>query len=275
MSIEAAVGRYYAQDRLLQTVLDAFAALGKAPDAITIEDLRAIDEFHMGGHQATATLGERMELSRGASLLDIGCGLGGAARFFAKHFGCAVAAIDLTSDYVAVAAALTKMVGLDASVRFAAASATALPFAAGAFDAATVLHAGMNIPDKVRLFAEAARVLNPRGVLGIYDVMRTGDAGPDYPVAWAADAATSFLSAPAEYRQALKAAGFFVEDERSQRELALAVFGRLRALVAKHGPSPVGLHLVMGANAGRKVANMIAALEAHRIAPIEMICRRR
>jgi hypothetical protein len=31
----------------------------------------------------------------------------------------------------------------------------------------------------------------------------------------------------------------------------------------------------MGADAGRKTANMMAALEAGRIAPIEMICRRR
>jgi SAM-dependent methyltransferase len=208
MSIETAVGRYYAQDRLLQTVLDGFAALGKAPEALTLEDLRVIDEFHMGGHQATAALGERMAPARGSRLLDIGCGLGGTARFFAQRFGCAVAAIDLTPDYVAVAAALTQMVGLD--VRFAAASATALPFGE-TFDAATLLHVGMNIPDKTLLFAEAARVLKPGGVLGVYDVMRTGEEEPDYPVAWAASAATSFLATPADYRHALEAAGFAIE----------------------------------------------------------------
>jgi len=272
MSTEAAVGRYYAQDRLLQTVLDGFAAVGKTPGTITLEDLRAIDEFHMGGHQATVGLGERLTPPRGSAVLDIGCGLGGTARFFACRFGCAVTAIDLTPDYVAVAAALTKMVGLD--VRFATASATALPFGA-VFDAATLLHVGMNIPDKRQLFAEAARVLTPGAMLGVYDVMRTGGEGPAYPVAWAASEATSFLAAPAVYRQALEAAGFTIESERSQRDLALAGFAKLRARIAERGPPPVGLHLVMGADAGRKTANMIAALGAGSIAPIEMICRRR
>lgn len=272
MSIESEVGRHYARHKLLQTVLDGFAALGKAPGAITREDLRAVDEFHMGGHAATAALGAALAPAQGATLLDIGCGLGGTARHFASRHGCAVTAIDLTPDYVGVAAALTALVGLD--VRFAAASATALPFGT-VFDAATVLHVGMNVPDKALLFAEAARVLKRGGVLCVYDVMRTGEGGPEFPVAWAASAATSFLETPDAYRQALDAAGFTVGSECSRRDLALDVFYRMRARIAERGPPPVGLHLLMGADAARKVANMIAALEDGRIAPVEMICRRR
>jgi hypothetical protein len=40
------------------------------------------------------------------------------------------------------------------------------------------------------------------------------------------------------------------------------------------GPPPLGLHLVMGCDAGTKVENMIANIEAGTIAPVEIIARR-
>src|SRR3546814_3455016 len=115
------------------------------------------------------------------SLLDIGCGLGGAARHFARACGCTVTGVDLTPEYVAVAEALTRMVGQADRVAFRAGSALDLPFEAASFDAATLLHVGMNIPDKDRLCAEAARVLKPGGVFGVYDGMRVGDGALTFP----------------------------------------------------------------------------------------------
>jgi ubiquinone/menaquinone biosynthesis C-methylase UbiE len=275
MIVEQEVSRHYTHGSLQARVLEGLKAIGRAPDTVRPEDLATIDEFHMGGHQATAELADRLDLKPGAALLDIGSGLGGPARFFARRFGCIVTGVDLTPEYVSVAQDLTRMVSLDDNVSYRVASATALPFADGSFDAATLLHVGMNIPDKDRLCAEAARVLRPGGVFAVYDVMRTGGGEIEFPVAWAAGPQTSFVVEPAGYRRALEAARFTVESERSQRELALAFFARLKARMAESGPPPLGLHILMGADASRKVANLIANLEAGRIAPIEMICRRR
>jgi ubiquinone/menaquinone biosynthesis C-methylase UbiE len=275
MTVEQAVQRHYTHGSLQMRVIEGLKAMGFAPDNVRPEDLATIDEFHMGGHRATVDLAARLDLKQGAALLDIGSGLGGPARFFARQFGCKVTGIDLTPEYVAVAADLTRMIGLQDSVAFQVGSATALPFADGSFDVATLLHVGMNIPDKERLCAEAARVLRRGGVFGVYDVMRTGDAVLDFPVAWAADEATSFVLDPAGYRRALEKAGFAIESERSQRDLAITFFARLKARMAESGPPPLGLHIVMGADAGRKVANLISNLESGRIAPIEMICRKR
>ena len=275
MTVEQEVARHYTHGSLQEQVLKGLKATGRAPDTVRPEDLATIDEFHMGGHQATAELAARLDLKPGATLLDIGSGLGGPARFFARTFGCAVTGIDLTPEYVAVAADLTRMVGLQDSVAFQVGSATALPFADASFDAATLLHVGMNIPDKERLCAEAARVLKRGGVFGVYDVMRTGEGALDFPVAWAADEATSFVLGPVGYRRALEKAGFAIESERSQRDLALAFFARLKARMAESGPPPLGIHVLMGVDAGRKVANLISNLQSGRIAPIEMICRRR
>jgi SAM-dependent methyltransferase len=275
MIVEQEVSRHYTHGNLQEQVLKGLKAMGKALDTVRPEDLATIDEFHMGGHQATTELAGRLRLRHGDRLLDIGSGLGGPARFFAREFGCTVTGIDLTPEYVAVAQDLTRMVGLQDSVSYRVASATALPFADGAFDAATLLHVGMNIPDKDRLCAEAGRVVKRGSVFGVYDVMRTGEGDIAFPVAWAAGPETSFVVDPAGYRRALEAAGFAIESERSQRALALAFFAKLKARMAEGGPPPLGLHILMGADAGRKVANLVANLEAGRIEPIEMICRRR
>ena len=44
-------------------------------------------------------------------LLDIGCGIGGPARYMAERFNCRVAGIDLTVEFCAVAEHLTRLLG--------------------------------------------------------------------------------------------------------------------------------------------------------------------
>ena len=94
-------------------------------------------------------------------LLDIGCGIGGPSRFFATERNCRVTGIDLTEDYVRTAEALAQRVGLADRVSYRQASALALPFEAGPFDGAYMMHVGMNIEDKPALFTEVRRVLKP------------------------------------------------------------------------------------------------------------------
>ena len=44
---------------------------------------------------------------------------------------------------------------------FVQGSALDMPFDNASFDAAMILHVGMNLPDKAKLMSEAARVLKP------------------------------------------------------------------------------------------------------------------
>jgi SAM-dependent methyltransferase len=239
------------------------------------EDLAAIDEFHIGGNEATATLADQLGLRPGMALLDLGSGIGGPARFLARRYGCRVTGIDLTPEYVQVATALTRMVGLEGQVTFRVGSATDLPFGDASFDAATLLHVGMNIADKQALCVGAARVLRPRGLFAIYDVMRVKAGDIDFPMPWATAASMSFVAEPALYRTALEAAGFEIVAERNRRDAAIAFFRAMRARFAESGPPPLGIHVLMGREAPQKIANLIAGLEAGRIAPVEMIARRR
>ncbi len=273
MSVEQSIAQHYTHGALERTILDALSAGGKDLDRLSPSDLAPVDEFHIGGRQATIDFAEQLDVRPGMRLLDIGSGLGGASRYFAQNHECRVTGVDLTEEYVRVAEALARRVGLGAVVSYKQGSALSFPFASGAFDGAYMLHVGMNIEDKARLFAEVRRVLVPKGVFGIYDVMREGDGALTYPVPWASSAETSFVATAADYRHALAATGFEILKERSRRDFAVAFFQRMRDQAAQGGSPPAGLHILMGADAPRKIANMIGNLEQGLIAPAEVVCR--
>ena len=140
-------------------------------------------------------------LQPGMHLLDVGSGLGGPARYFARYQGCRVTGIDLTEEFVAVARTLTSRLGMDGQISFQQGSALSMPFAAASFDVATLLHVGMNIADKDRLFSEVRRVVKPGGIFGIYDQMREADGELAFPVPWASVPQTSFVETAATYKR--------------------------------------------------------------------------
>lgn len=273
MGVEQAVARHYAHGSLEETILDALTAAGKDLNRLTPKDLAPVDEFHVGGRAATIAFAEQFDPRPGMRLLDVGCGLGGAARYFAHEHGCRVVGIDLSEEYVNVANALAARVGLDERVSCEQGSVQALPFEPESFDGAYMFHVGMNVEDKSRLFAEVHRVLAPSGRFGIYDVMRLAPGDLSFPVPWASGPESSFVADAASYRRWLEAAGFEVLRERNRRDFALEVFAQMRARGAAAGPGPLGLHIVMGASAGQKVKNMIGDISAGLIAPTELICR--
>src|SRR5262249_28809145 len=175
--------------------------------------LAAIEEFHLGGREATQGLAEFMHLRPGMHLLDVGCGIGGPARFFAER-GCQVTGIDLTEEFIRVAESLTRRVKLDQKAKFRQASALKLPFDAGTFDGAYTIHVCMNIADKAGVFREVARVLKPGARFSVYDLMRSSDGTLAFPVPWAQTPETSFVASLDDYRRGLEAAGFRIEHER-------------------------------------------------------------
>lgn len=274
MELEQSVAHHYTHGSLERAVLDALIASGRDTDRLAPPDLAPVDEFHIGGRQATIDFADQLEVRPGLHLLDIGCGLGGASRYFAHERGCQVTGIDLTEEYVRVAESLARRVGLEDRVTYRQGSALDLPFAPETFDGAYMLHVGMNIRDKRSLLAEVRRVLKPGGIFGIYDVMREGEGDLSFPVPWASSPDTSFVESAADYRRLLKDAGFSVEKERSRRDFAIDFFRQLRALTAQSGgPPPLGLHILMGAASPQKVANMMDNLERGLIAPTEIIAR--
>ncbi|MFY9808296.1 MAG: class I SAM-dependent methyltransferase [Pseudonocardiaceae bacterium] len=269
---EQAIGNHYSQGGLERKILDALMTLGADSEYLDTDQLAPVDEFHIGGRAATVELVDQLEMRPGLRVLDVGSGLGGTARYLARRHAVEVTGVDLTAEYVQVAASLTQQTGLADLVQFRQGSATEMPFPDGSFDRACMLHVGMNVADKMTLFTEIRRVLAPGGVFGVYDLMRVGPGAVAYPVPWAANSATSFLAAPERYRELLGEAGLPVRAARDRRDFGIAALREVRRRIAEDGLPALGLHLVMGPDTGLKIANMFSGLEQGLLAPIEMIC---
>jgi len=273
--LESDVTAHYEGGELLASIRAGVAALGKSPATVTIEDLGPVDEFHIGGRSATTDLCEQLGVGDTDRVLDVGCGIGGAARFVASTFGCRVTGLDLVPNYIDVARELTDWTALGDRVDYEAASALEMPFLDNEFDHAFQLHVAMNIADKSALFSEVARVLRPGGRFAVYDIMRTGDGEIEFPVPWATDASMSFVEELSVYRSALEGAGFGISAFRDRGDFARNFFSAMQAKNAtRGGPPPLGLHVIMAANAPTKIHNLVSALNEGRLAPVEIICQK-
>jgi ubiquinone/menaquinone biosynthesis C-methylase UbiE len=258
------VEHHYGRGRILDSILGALREAGKDSARLKPEDLAPVDAFHIRGREATVELARRASLEPGSRVLDVGCGLGGSARYLAAEHQCQVTGIDLTQEYVDVADALAGMVGLSDKVTFRQASALEMPFEDGSFDLVWTEHVQMNIADKRAFYREIARVTRPEGLLLFHDIFR-GDGGPlHYPVPWADEPSISFLAAPGEARQILEDLGFIIHDWVDKSEPSLQWFVAAIEKLKVSGPPPLGLHLLMGDTAKTKFENNIRNLRERR-----------
>jgi SAM-dependent methyltransferase len=202
------INDYWGRDGLAQALLDLLVAAGKNLDALTVDDLAPLDQFHGGGKAATVRLARLAGVQQGMRVLDVGGGLGGPARTLAVEFGCDVVVVDLTESYVRAAEALTARLGLSGRVAHHVGNALGLPFDDGAFDVVWTQNSGMHIAAKERLYVGFHRVLRSGGRLALQEPMAGPVQPPIFPVMWAPDAATSFLRVPVEMRVLIEAAGF-------------------------------------------------------------------
>jgi len=243
---------HYRATGLTERLKTALAALGPEDQQLTSQQLAALDQFHTRGLAATAELGKLAGVTAGMSVLDVGSGVGGPARFLAATRGCQVTGVDLSEPFVDAARYLTERTGQSGQVSFETASALELPFDAGRFDVVLLQHVAMNISDRTRLYHEIRRVLKSGGMFAIFDVV-LNDGEPHYPVPWARTPATSFLLTAAATRAAIEPAGFRTLAWQDDTEVAKAWIAQLRA----SGPPPSpNLGVVMGPDFAQLSANL-------------------
>ena len=234
--------QHYSAQGLTERIRDALSTVFQEDQQLTVADLAGLDHFHTRGMLATQELAGLTPIGPNTRVLDLGCGIGGPARFLAAKFGCEVTGVDLSAGFIDTARYLNDRCGVRERVSFQVGNALELDFEAARFDGVFLQHVAMNITDRAALYAEVARVLAPGGFLASYDViLKAGDVY--YPTPWARNARASYLLTEDETRTALIKAGFMPRTWRDQSEVAKAWFARLSGAAASKGPS---LALVLG-----------------------------
>ena len=252
---------HYHATGLTERLKSALRALGPENQRLTPQQLGTLDQFHTRGLAATAELAKLAGITADVSVLDVGSGVGGPARFLAATYGCPVTGVDLSEPFVDAARYLTERTGQSTQVSFQTGSALQLPFDAGRFNVVLLQHVAMNISDRVRLYREIRRVLKSGGRFATFDVvLNTGE--PHYPVPWARTPATSFLLTAAATREAIESAGFHTLTWQDDTEAGKAWFAQLRA----SGPPPSpNLGVVMGPDFAQLAANLGKSLMEGRL----------
>ena len=79
-------GHYSGDGEIGRRIDEQLRLSGVADDhTLSPSDVAAVDQFHVGGLEATQDLARLFSPSRGSYILDIGSGLGGPSRYLAAN----------------------------------------------------------------------------------------------------------------------------------------------------------------------------------------------
>lgn len=135
-----------------------------------------VDPDYLDAAARLASGGKRLSYARmravpGTAVLDVGCGPATDTLPLAELVGAGgqVAGVDQDAAMVAEADRRAAAAGVGARVEHHVADATALPFAAGRFDAVRCERLFMHLPDPAGALREMMRVLRPGGRIVVMD----------------------------------------------------------------------------------------------------------
>ena len=187
--------------------------IGIEDDApLTVEDLSPFDQYHYFGTDAVDEAIQALDIREAGTVLDIGSGLGGPARYMAHRTGCRVTALELQPDLHRVAASLTRRCGLADRVDHVCANVLTANLPEDGHDAVVSWLVFYHIAERAELFSRCFRALRGGGALYTEDLFRHGEFSREEQFVVTETIYGQCLPLREEYIDQLRSAGF--EDIR-------------------------------------------------------------
>ena len=152
-----------------QSFQSGWVAIDQAPDPQSY--IRFMDNYRRGKSDSDPKqykpIFDLLAVQEGETILDVGCGTGGAVRALAPQVGQRGQVIGIDASATMIAEAEKRSAGLTLPIEYRVADAHALPFADNSFDGCYADGVFEILPDPRRALAEMVRVLRPGGRLVI------------------------------------------------------------------------------------------------------------
>jgi len=183
---EALVRAYALHPVRAETLIQRLAKRNPELEDLTETDLAldpegvVTDQNHVGGLQYVRDLIDYAEIREDEAVLDVGSGIGGAARALAELTGCAVLGVDLSPERHADAVRLTRMVGLQDRVLYRCGDFFEVKLEPESFDVIVAQSSIIHFADPRAVVERCRSLLKPDGRLVVEDchlAMSPGDDG--------------------------------------------------------------------------------------------------
>ncbi len=256
--------------RINQAMLDS----GLNNKKLEIEDLFPIDQYHARGIGATKDLGKRMPITKNQKILDVGCGLGGPARYYAKEFKCHITGVDITPSFIEIGNNFNRLTSMSTMVDLYVGNGEKLEFEDEVFDGAYSQHVTMNISDRMKFFSEIYRVLKKGSFFAFTEHGLGPEGDPIFPLPWADNQEMSFLLPLENTNAILKEIGFINIKLIETGDKYIEGYEKLIQKQPKSEKPTLGIHVIGGSSMHERSINSMRSIKENRTLPFEIVCEK-
>ena len=268
------IEKFWTRGDIFSRVRQAMSESGLVNKDLEIEDLFPIDQYHARGIAATVDLGKRMPIKKNKRILDIGCGLGGPARYYAKEFECIITGIDITPSFVEIGNEFNKLTSMSDNVELLVGNGETLDFDNETFDGAYSQHVTMNISNREKFFSEAFRVLKKDSFFAFTEHGLGPEGNPIFPLPWANSLEMSFLLPPQKTISILKDTGFSDIKIIKTAEKYISGYEKLIKLKSENKKPVLGIHVIGGESMNERSRNSMQSIKENKTLPFEIVCKK-
>ena len=177
-------------------------------EPLLVEELTNFDQLHYYGTEAVDFAINKIGIDSNMTILEIGSGIGGPARYIANATGATVIALELQSDQNEVASDLTKRCGLSKKVKHVCGNFLTYDWKGKKFDAIVSWLTLYHIFEHKILLQKCFDILKPNGFFYVEDLFSRKPFSEEELSELSKDIYGNYLTDIHTYKSEIKKIGF-------------------------------------------------------------------